>query len=181
MLRVSKRLNSHYEPGRRSGAWVKHRVSLAQEFVIGGYTPGTVGFDSVVIGFYRPAPPLTRAERAKLPPSRRQYVPPRFDLIYCARVRAGSVAASRRELFGKLKPLARASCPFANLPQAKAGRWGQGLTAEKMAECIWVEPKVVGQFESLEWTAGDQLRHAKFAGLRPDKEAGQVRKEGGSW
>jgi len=34
---------------------VKHRVNLEQEFVIGGYTPGTLGFDSVVIGFHRPA------------------------------------------------------------------------------------------------------------------------------
>ncbi len=92
-------------------------------------------------------------------------------------MRAGFVAASRRELFPMLKPLIRGVCPFANLPQAKPGRWGQGLTQEKMAECVWVEPKVVAQFEFLEWTAGDQLRHAKFVGIRPDKEAGQVLKE----
>lgn len=42
---VARRLNSTYEAGRRPGAWVKPRVELAQEFVIGGYTPGPHGFD----------------------------------------------------------------------------------------------------------------------------------------
>ena len=36
---VAERLDSRYEPGQRSGAWQKMRVSQGQEFVIGGYTP----------------------------------------------------------------------------------------------------------------------------------------------
>jgi bifunctional non-homologous end joining protein LigD len=36
---IAKRSDSVYEPGRRSGLWVKHRVNLSQEFVIGGYVP----------------------------------------------------------------------------------------------------------------------------------------------
>ena len=39
-----------------------------------------------------------------------------------------------------------------NLPEAKSGRWGQGLTAEKMRECRWLKPQLVGQFEYVEWT-----------------------------
>ena len=35
---VAKRRNSVYEPGLRSGAWMKMRVNRGQEFVIGGYT-----------------------------------------------------------------------------------------------------------------------------------------------
>src|SRR4029077_17126198 len=35
---VAKRLDSVYEPGLRSGAWMKMRVNRGQEFVIGGYT-----------------------------------------------------------------------------------------------------------------------------------------------
>jgi hypothetical protein len=27
--------------------------------------------------------------------------------------------------------------PFANLPEARAGRWGEGLTAAKMKNCRW--------------------------------------------
>jgi ATP-dependent DNA ligase len=38
---VAKRRNSPYEPGLRSGAWMKMRVNRGQEFVIGGYTRGT--------------------------------------------------------------------------------------------------------------------------------------------
>ena len=37
---IAKRLDSRYEPGARSGAWLKMRVNQGQEFVIGGYTPG---------------------------------------------------------------------------------------------------------------------------------------------
>ncbi|WP_157178395.1 hypothetical protein [Terriglobus roseus] len=37
---VAKRLNGLYEPGICSGLWVKQRMNMAQEFVIGGYTPG---------------------------------------------------------------------------------------------------------------------------------------------
>jgi bifunctional non-homologous end joining protein LigD len=35
---VAKRKTSVYESGRRSGAWVKFKITKAQEFVIGGYT-----------------------------------------------------------------------------------------------------------------------------------------------
>jgi bifunctional non-homologous end joining protein LigD len=80
---IAKRLDSRYEAGRRSGAWQKMRVNLEQEFVVGGFTPGTYGFDSLVIGFYRDAPPLTSAQRAALPKSRRQYVVQPRELVYC--------------------------------------------------------------------------------------------------
>lgn len=33
------------------------------------------------------------------------------------------------------------------------------------------------QIEFLEWTAGDRLRHSKFAGLREDKDPRKVVKE----
>jgi len=37
-----------------------------------------------------------------------------------------------------LQPLKIAECPFANLPEARGGRWGEGLTEEKMKECVWL-------------------------------------------
>src|SRR5207249_1831338 len=37
---VAKRLDSRYEPGRRSRAWIKTALRLTQEVVIGGWTPG---------------------------------------------------------------------------------------------------------------------------------------------
>src|ERR1039457_3633420 len=50
---VAKRRDSIYQPGLRTGLWSKRRINLGQEFVVGGYTPGSHGFDAFVVGFYR--------------------------------------------------------------------------------------------------------------------------------
>jgi bifunctional non-homologous end joining protein LigD len=151
---VAKRRNSSYEPAVRSGAWQKMRVNRGQEFVIAGYTPSLKNFDALVIGYYE-------GDR----------------LIYAARTRSGFSPPSRAELYKKIKPLEIMECPFANLPEKKAGRWGAGLTAAKMVECRWVEPRLVGQFEFVEWTSDGHLRHSKFVGLRDDKKAKDVGRE----
>lgn len=127
---IGKRKDSVYEPGKRSGAWIKYRVNAGQGFVVGGYIPGGQGVDSVIVGFYRDS-----------------------NLIYVARVRNGCVPATRRMVFEKLKPLVQLDCPFVNLPETHKGRWGEGLTADEMRKCVWVEPKLVAQIEFLEWTA----------------------------
>ena len=151
---VAKRRDSKYEPGQRSGAWQKMRVNRGQELVIAGYTPSPKNFDALVIGYYDGD-----------------------KLIYAARTRNGFTPASRVELFKKIKPLEIKECPFANLPEKKAGRWGAGLTAAKMAECRWLRPVLVGNFEFVEWTEDVHLRHSRFMGLREDKKAKDVRRE----
>jgi len=151
---VAKRRDSIYEPGLRSGAWQKMRVNRGQELVIAGYTPSLKNFDALVVGYYDGG-----------------------NLMYAARTRNGFTPASRTELFRKLKPLEIKECPFANLPEKKAGRWGAGLTAAKMAECRWLKPQLVGQFEFVEWTGENHLRHTKFIALREDKKARDVRRE----
>lgn len=151
---IAKKADSLYEPGKRSGAWVKTRIHLAQEFVIGGYTPSHLGIDAMVIGFYRGK-----------------------DLLYAGRVRAGFTPRSRRTVYEKIKHLEIKACPFTNLPQASAGRWNLGLTAEKMKECHWLRPVSVAQIEFVEWTTNEQLRGASFVGLRTDKNAREVVKE----
>jgi ATP-dependent DNA ligase len=121
---VAKRADSVYQPGQRTGLWSKYRINLGQEFVVGGYVPSHLGVDSLVVGFYRGK-----------------------DLIYAARVRAGLVPATRREVFNRIKHLETPRCPFTNLPELSAGRWGQGLTAEKMKECVWLRPEVVARID----------------------------------
>jgi hypothetical protein len=143
---IAKRCDSKYEPGQRSGAWMKMRVNQDQELVIGGYTPSLKNFDALVVGYYDGPKP-----------------------IYAARTRNGFTPASRYELFKKIKPLGIAECPFANLPEKKAGRWGAGLTAAKMEECRWLRPQLVAQFEFVEWTEDGHLRHNRFVALRDDK------------
>jgi len=151
---IAKRSDSVYQPGLRTGAWSKHRVNLGQEFVIGGYFPGTHGFDSLVIGFYQGK-----------------------DFHFAARVRAGFVPATRRKVFEQIKGLKIAKCPFVNLPEKQVGRWGQGFTAEKMKDCVWLRPKAVARFDFLEWTGADHLRHTKFVAMRDDKDPRKVVRE----
>jgi len=98
-------------------------------------------------------------------------------LMYATRTRNGFTPASRIELFKKLKPLEIEDCPFANLPEKKSGRWGVGLTAAKMADCQWLQPVLVGQFEFVEWTSDAHPRHTRFMGLREDKDAKSVKRE----
>jgi DNA ligase D-like protein (predicted ligase) len=151
---VGKRKDSLYEPGKRSGAWIKYRVNRGQELVIGGYTPGPHGLDAIIVGYYRDD-----------------------ELIYVARTRNGFVPASRRRVFEKLRPLVATECPFVNLPETRKARWGEALTAEKMKKCVWVHPEAVAQIEFLEWTEADGLRHSKFVALRDDKNPRKVVKE----
>jgi ATP-dependent DNA ligase len=151
---VAKRRDSKYEPGLRSGAWQKMRVNRGQEFVIGGYTIGGVTFDALVFGYY---------EGEKL--------------IYAARTRNGFTPTLRADLMKRFKKLEINDCPFTNLPEKKAGRWGAGLTAAKMADCRWLNPVLVGQFEFVEWTGENHLRHTKFIALREDKRARDVKRE----
>ena len=81
------------------------------------------------------------------------------------------------QLFKKFKGLEIHDCAFANLPETRSGRWDQGLTKAKMADCVWLKPVLVGQFEFLDWTADNHLRHSKFVGLRGDKKAQDVTRD----
>jgi bifunctional non-homologous end joining protein LigD len=151
---IAKRRDSRYEVGKRSGAWLKLKLSPEQEFVIGGYKPALKGIESLIVGYY---------ESGKL--------------VCAGNVRQGLNPRNRIELAALLKPLTMATCPFANLPTAKTGHWGEGITAEKMKDLRWVKPKLVAQVAFTEWTQGLQLRHATYKGLRDDKKARDVRKE----
>ena len=115
------------ELGRRCGS------TAGQEFVIGGYTPGARNFDTLIFGYFE-------GDR----------------LIYAGRTRSGSTPATRDKLWGVLHGLETPQCPFVNLPEAHPGRWGQGLTAEKMRECHWLEPVLVAEFEFVEWTPDEE-------------------------
>ncbi len=48
---IAKRRESVYEPGERSGEWLKLKLELQQEFVIGGYRPGSNGVDALLVGY----------------------------------------------------------------------------------------------------------------------------------
>jgi ATP-dependent DNA ligase len=116
--------------------------------------PSPKKFDALVIGYYDG--PTLYMRRAPGMGSRRRY--------------GGSCSK-------KLRLLEIKECPFANLPEKKAGRRGAGLTATKMAECRWLKP-LVAQFEFVNWTEDLHLRHSQFMALRDDKKAKDVRRVG---
>jgi bifunctional non-homologous end joining protein LigD len=52
---VAKRLDSRYEPGKRSRAWLKLKSAQSAEFVVGGYTRGKGARDALgalLLGYY---------------------------------------------------------------------------------------------------------------------------------
>jgi bifunctional non-homologous end joining protein LigD len=151
---VAKRIDSRYQSGERSGAWIKLKLDKQQEFVIGGYRPGPNGVDALLVGYHEGK-----------------------QLRFGGKVRAGFTPHLRREVFESVKPLEIATCPFVDLPHSKTSHWGGGVTAEQMAEMTWVKPTLVAQIRFVEWTNDGHLRHAAFLGLRSDKRASAVRRE----
>ena len=154
---IAKRPDSRYESGRRSGAWVKVKLTQQEEFVIGGYTPPEGSrkyFGALFVGYYGPD-----------------------GLLFAGRVGTGFSEKALAELYGGLQKIKRETCPFVNLPEKRSGRWGQGITPAVMKRCTWVEPVLVAQVKFTEWTSDDQLRQPVFLGLRTDKPAKDVVRE----
>ena len=154
---IGKRKESVYEPGRRSGAWMKLKLQREQEFIIGGFTPpgGTRKyFGAVLVGVY---------ESDKL--------------IFVGKVGTGFDTALLHSLHAKFQKILRDTCPFSNLPEKRGGRSGQAITAAEMRRCRWVEPQIVCQVKFSEWTRDNRLRQPVFLGLREDKNSMDVVRE----
>ena len=148
---VAKRLDSRYEPGRESGAWVKCRVTPGQEFVVGGYLPGPHAFDALLVGYYEGS-----------------------ALLFVAKIRNGFTPRAKTAIAQQFAELETDRCPFANLPEPKNARRGLALTRDAMKRCRWLKPKLVAQAAFTEWTPNDHLRHASFVALRDDKDPRDV-------
>ena len=151
---VAKRRRSSYIAGRRSDSWVKVRFAKHQEFVIGGYKPSATNFDSLLVGYYD-----------------------KTQLIAAGKVRSGFTPHLRAQVFEQLQGFETTRCPFANLPSARSGHWGEGITADEMKTLIWVKPQQVVEVAFAEWTRDGSLRHAAFIGLRDDKAPTAVIRE----
>jgi bifunctional non-homologous end joining protein LigD len=110
---VAKRLDSRYEPGRRTGAWVKVKHTLRQELVIGGWLPGegkrTDRIGALLMGHYQDG-----------------------TLHYAGRVGTGFTDQTLTELAARLAPLRIDANPFAQAP--KLPRSAEFVTPSLVAE-----------------------------------------------
>lgn len=152
---IAKRLNSIYQPGKRSDAWLKIKNQQRQELIIGGWIPGQgtrknqIG--ALLLGYYEHLP---QTEQTNGKPQ---------QLMYAGKAGTGFTQSTLQKLAGLLAPLTRNSTPFTNNPDIKNARF--------------VEPLLVGEFEFTEWTPNHTLRHPVFKGLRNDKDPLQVTRE----
>jgi len=154
---IGKQRNSVYEPGRRSGTWIKLKCVNEQEFVIGGYTPPAGSrkyFGAILVGYY---------EIGKL--------------RFAGKVGSGFTEKSLSMLHKKFREEEHGDCPFVDLPSKQGGEWVQGITPSMMKKMHWVNPKFVAEIKFAEWTRDQKLRQPVFLGMREDKAATEVKRE----
>jgi bifunctional non-homologous end joining protein LigD len=144
---LAKRLDSPYEPGRRSACWLKVKNVERQEVVVGGWVPGDgkrrdrIG--ALLVG--------VRDDDG--------------SLRHVGRVGTGFTEAELDRLAERLRPLERADSPFApGGPKIPRG-------------AVFADPELVAEVEFREWTDGGQLRAPSYKGLRDDKPADLVVRE----
>ena len=155
---IGKQRNSVYEPGRRSGAWIKLKCVNDQEFVIGGYTPPQGSrkyFGAILVGYY---------ENKKL--------------VFAGKVGTGFNVKSLSTLYKKFQKEARDDCPFVDLPSKQNGQWIQDITPSMMRKMHWINPVFVCEIKFAQWTRDKKLRAPVFLALREDKKPTDVVREG---
>ena len=145
---MAKRLDSPYEPGRRTTGWRKVKLVGRQELVVCGWVPGEgrrrERIGALVLGVHEPEG---------------------GGLRYAGKVGTGFTEAELDRLAGLLAPLEVFEPPFT----------AAGATLPKGA--LWARPELVAEVEFTQWTPDGQLRHPSYKGLRDDKEPAEVEEE----
>ncbi|MEJ3657319.1 non-homologous end-joining DNA ligase [Actinomycetes bacterium KLBMP 9759] len=154
---VAKRLNSTYQPGRRTRSWIKTPIRHTAEVVIAGWAASS--------GNHAVLSSLLLAAHS-----------PGGELVYVGDVGTGFTDAARRHLSTRLTPLERATPPFDG-EYTRAHAW-PGRPAGR-GPVHWVDPRLVGEIEyrtfTLDRTTGTGgFRHPSWRGLRPDRSPSEV-------
>jgi bifunctional non-homologous end joining protein LigD len=149
---VAKREDSRYEPGGRVRTWLKVKVRLHQEVVIGGWIPGE-GTRSGRIGAL-----LVGVHDAPGDGG---------PLRYAGRVGTGFTEAELGRLAARFAPLVVKACPFDPPPPRP----------DVVRGATWLRPELVAEVAYGEWTGDHRLRHPSYLGLRIDKDADQVTRD----
>ena len=143
---VAKRLDSPYEPGRRSPNWVKIKLTSRDEFVVGGWVPEHGDKERVgalLVGYYDCE----------------------GGLHYAGAVGSGLAVSDQRALADALAGLTTSRNPFADRSALPPGR---------ARAARWVRPVLVAEVEYRRWPQGGLLQQSAYKGLRTDKPAEEV-------
>jgi DNA ligase D-like protein (predicted ligase) len=98
---IAKRADSPYQPGARSGDWLKLKCSHEQELVVGGFTApkgSRTDFGALLVGYYEDG-----------------------ALRYAGKVGTGFNRETLRRLGARLRKLERARSPFADVDPVPPG------------------------------------------------------------
>jgi bifunctional non-homologous end joining protein LigD len=123
---VAKRLDSPYEPGRRSGAWIKIKHRRRTDLVVGGWMPGEGGrrghLGSLLIGFHDEED---------------------GGLRYAGRVGSGLREADLARLEARLSPLARRASPFTGRRPPRQARFVEPELVVRVEYGEWTRTRTV--------------------------------------
>lgn len=147
---VVKDPQSRYRPGQRSPSWLKLKHTRMQEAVIVGIRPGKGDRESTLGSLLLAVPDRSGGRGGSAP------------LRYVGRVGTGFTDRILRDLLARLDPLRRETAPL------------DGVPAPDASDALWVHPELVGEVEFANWTPDGVLRHARWRGLRPDKEPDDI-------
>jgi DNA ligase D-like protein (predicted 3'-phosphoesterase) len=162
---MAKRKDSSYEPGLRSGAWLKVKGQKTCDCVITGYTVGKGGrsstFGALLLGLYENSEGSREGGTGSLTASRssRTAGSAGRTLLYIGKVGTGFSDRDREmlmETFSKIKT---------GIPQL------QGITGNDTV--IWLEPVLVGEVVFQDVTKDRKLRIPRFIRIRTDKKPGE--------
>lgn len=162
---IAKRVDSPYLPGRRSPAWVKTKHRSEQEFVIGGFLPGSgrrSRLGSLLLGV-QDARPEPNAGQPGQPTG--QHTGPGGALRFVGAAGSGLAESDLASIVAQLDQRRTDVCPFRPVPDVPAAR------------ARWVRPELVAQIRFGGWTDRGRLRHPVVLGLRDDVDPSTVVRE----
>jgi len=123
---VAKRLDSRYDPGSRSAAWLKIKNKFRQELVIGGWLPGEGGrrdtLGSLAVGFYEDG-----------------------KLRYAGNVGTGFTQKTLSEVLAELRERGRRDSPFEGRKPPKAVRFVEPELVAEVEFRGWTKTRTLRQ------------------------------------
>ena len=161
---MAKRKDSLYEPGLRSGAWLKVKGQMTCDCVISGYTAGKGGrsstFGALILGLYENGDRNGHREGGNgsltAPRTSRPAGSAERTLLYIGKVGTGFSDRDRETLMETFSGLRTAT------PQLQG--------TERRDRVVWLEPVLVTEVAYQEVTRDRKLRIPRFIRIRTDKK-----------